>query len=228
MKRRKIVVASILVVAGALAGSAGWALFAQEGVEGFPPAEPVLGVLAQSGHRDSTVSFLQKMGTSSPLEHGTPKGTMTLFVPGPEQLYYYGDKAGVITFLKNLPPGGALVQVLVRDLRQLEAIGDKAAVQSFLATLGKRGGRMEILLTDLPGMANHGRKASIFSFFRALPKGSTLHVFTSARTLSRWGADADLLGFFSILPMPYQVHIDHPDLDVFIKRWVALDAAKKK
>ncbi|MHC4599383.1 MAG: hypothetical protein ACYS47_10295 [Planctomycetota bacterium] len=228
MKRKKIFAASVLVAAGALMASAGWALFAQEGSEGFPPAEPVLGVLAQSGHRDTTVSFLQKMGTPSPLERGTPKGTMTLFVPGPEQLFYYGDKAGVVTFLKNLPPGGALVQVLVRDLRQLEAIGDKAAVLSFLNNLGKRGGRMEILLTDLPGAANYGRKASIFSFFRALPKGSALHVFTSARTITRWGADADLLGFFSALSIPYQVHIDHPDLDVFIKRWVALDAAKKK
>ncbi|MHC4777012.1 MAG: hypothetical protein ACYTFG_00395 [Planctomycetota bacterium] len=227
MSTKKFFVALALVIGGGLAGSAAWNLSAQEGDRGFPPPEPALGVLASGGHREPAVTFLRSLGARSGAERKGPRGRLSLFIPGPEQLHYYGDKRGVVTFLKNLPAGGAEVRLLVRDVRRLESIGDKSSVLTFLSELSKSGGIVTLLLTDLPGLASFGSDASLLTFVRALPKGSSVHVYAAPRTLTRFGSDADLLAFFSALNVPFSVHLDDPDLDVFVKRWEALDQGKK-
>jgi hypothetical protein len=224
MKNRRILMVFSLLCLAILAGFVGWELLAQEGPNLLPEPEAALGVLASTGNRPATRSFLDGLKGFARGERGQARGSIRMFIPDPVQLHQYGEKAGVVSFIENLPRGGAKIQILVRDVSNLDAVGDKEHVLSFLAAVGKRGGTVDLLLADLAGLARYGKKTSILAFVRALPAGSRVSIYTSPRAVSQFGSDPEVLGFLKALPAPFEILLDSPYYDVLIKRWEAFSA----
>ncbi|MHC4777827.1 MAG: hypothetical protein ACYTFG_04530 [Planctomycetota bacterium] len=225
MKKRLILALFSLLCLGTLAGFAGWELLAQEGPSRLPVAESALGVLASTGNQPATRSFLDGVKGSSRGELGQARGSISMFIPDPVQLNQFGEKVGVVSFIQNLPRGGARIQILVRSMSDLDAVGDKEHVLSFLAAVGKQGGTVDLLLADLAGLARYGKNTSILAFVRALPAGSRVSIYTSPRAVAQFGADPEVLGFLEALPAPFEILLDSPYYDVLIKRWEAFSAA---
>ncbi|MHC5037168.1 MAG: hypothetical protein ACYTHM_07630 [Planctomycetota bacterium] len=218
MKNRQILGAFSLLCLGILAGFAGWELLAQEGPNRLPATESALRVLASTGDQPATRSFLDGLKGSSGGERDQARGSISMFIPDPLQLHQFGGKDGVVSFIENLPRGGAKIQILVRDMSDLDAVGDKEHVLSFLAAVGKRGGTVDLLIADLAGLARYGKKTSILAFVLALPAGSRVSIYTSPRAVSQFGSDPEVLGFLKALSAPFEILLDSPDYDVLIKR----------
>ncbi|MHC5040009.1 MAG: hypothetical protein ACYTHM_22105 [Planctomycetota bacterium] len=228
MRSRKLLFVGIFVGVGVLAASAALTLKAQEGDPVPPPQEPILNVLASHGDKTSTLTLLKNLSAPLPGREKSVKGGLSFFIPGPEQLVYFGDKRGVITFLRNLPRRTASAQILVRDAYRLEKIADKAETLTFLRALGERDAALDLLIVDLRGLAHVGKRASLVTFARNLPKSSMVHFYTTPTEMVQYGADADLLGFIAALTCPVEVHLDDPMLAIWLRRWEAQGEDEKK
>jgi len=221
MKTRAILLgcATVLLVAGSL--WTGLRLEAQDPEEAPSSPEPALGILAASGHRTPAVAFLKALSQPLPGNRKRPKGAVSIFLPGPEQLSQYGNKAGLVTFLSNLPGGAANVQILVRDLARWEAVADDASALHFLRTLSRAGGAVDLLVTDVAGLPRFGARRSIHSFLKNLPAGSVIHLYTTPSEVVKLGSDAHLLSFIGVAPCAVEVHLDDPFTPVYLRAWEA-------
>ncbi|GEM_PF-4241898 len=224
--RRTFSIALIASVVAAVCTAA--ACFTLQAQEGAPAVgEPALGVLSSAGHKTGAVTFLEHLQkVRGPGEH--PGGALSLYIPDPEQLYHYGDKKGVVTFLSHLPSGGGYVRLLVRDVERLERIAHKSQVLGFLDALSRRNAAMELLILDFRGLALAGRRAPLLGFLKKLPRYSSVHLYASPRDLTRYGDDADLLGFLDASPVPVEIHLDDPFLPAMLQAWVAADEARER
>ncbi|MCU0722771.1 MAG: hypothetical protein MUC63_04015 [Planctomycetes bacterium] len=205
-----------VAAAVALAVALAVPLVAQEGPARPASApDPVLGYLGLVGDKESTQSFLRGLeGRKEQREAGARR--LSLFLPDLEQIYLYGNKAGVVAFAKGLPEGST-VRVLVRDAERLRNFGDRASTMTFLEALASRRCTVDLWIPDLPGLAKNGQTAAALRFLEALPPGSSVSIFAKAKEIYLHGDSAGTLGFLSAIPCRVEVRIDDPLLDVYLR-----------
>lgn len=215
MTGRRIRTAALSFTFAAAVLAAAAALRAQEGDAPPPGEDPALWVLALNGHRTPAVSFAKALA----VRKDERRGRISLFVPAPDQLAQYGDKAGVATFFAQLPRDGAHVSLLVRSVDDLVRHGDRTPTLAFLKLLAEVGASFEVMIVDAPGLAREGRKASLLAFARALPPRTVLHLYATPLEVARAGADAGLIGFLDAVPCVVEVHLDDPMLPALLRQW---------